>query len=218
MTNKITSMLSRLAAPFLKPTLALLATLAVGGAWAAGWWQSGTDWSSATWDGGSTDAYFIGPWSDVAMSFSELYSDTATLFVGQGDTSKHTVTFEAADSTKGLALTGGMTIAFPSNTKGDLVLNEGTYSVTGDINLGTEAGSTASLTVNDGASLSAGGNFNFANGTSTLTIDGGTMTVSGASTWCWTDQATGNATVSILNGGSLVINARHPVASATLVA
>jgi len=161
MTAATSTPLARLILPFVKPALTLVGAFIVGGASGAGWWQSGADWASATWDGSAADAYYIGPWSDVSISFSELYNDTATLFVGQGDSSNHTVTFAAADPTKGLALTGGLTIAFPSNTKGDLVLDEGAYTVTGDVNLGTEAGSTASLKINDGASLSAAGTFSY---------------------------------------------------------
>lgn len=181
MANKITSMFSRLAAQFLKPTLALLAALAVGGAWAAGWWQSGTEWSSVVWDGNSNE-YFFAPWSDLSLSFSGACKADNNVRIGNDDYNSengHTITFSAASNSEsdGLSITGslnvgengdqgilniksgrytastGLFVSGGDSKYGSLIMDGGYLDVTGEVQFGNAENSICTNYINAGATI-----------------------------------------------------------------
>ena len=130
MTNKIMSMLSRLAAPFLKPTLVLLASLAVGGAWA-----------DITWTGLGGDTNW-----ETAGNWSAYDTTTGMLLDHSGVSDAYEITISSNPTRAGyiwVAANKGATL----NSNGSFGLNQ----TAGDIRIGTWA--NGKLTINGGTHL-----------------------------------------------------------------
>ena len=160
MTKKITSMFSRLAAQFLKPTLAILAALVVGGAWAAYdqiWTgETATDgkyyWSDNWKDGtGEWGNYVIGTETpNAVVNFTGEPNSATYLFLENNSK----VLFQADSSTAGLETSGTLTIGTGVQPS-ELIISNGVYDVHGDIAIAaTKAGS---LTIADGAVVTCKG-------------------------------------------------------------
>ena len=174
-------MFSRLAAQFLKHTLAILAALAVGGAWGAGWWQSGSEWNSCVWDGNSSE-YFIASWADVALSFNGQRSADNNVRIGNNDYNSatgHTVTFSAASESDndGLSITGslnvgengdqgilniksgrytastGLFVSGGDSKYGSLIMDGGYLDITGEVQFGNVENSICTNYINAGATI-----------------------------------------------------------------
>ncbi len=230
MTNKITSMLSRLAAQFLKHTLAILATLAVGGVWAAYdqiwtpttqtdgkyYWDESSNWVNGTAEYGN---YVINSPSSADIYFRSSYSSTSAtwLFMENGGS----VTFSGDDASCGLSLSGNLTIG-TGLAAAQLSINKGYYSVGGSIVLASGS-NNGSLTISGGtvetvaviggtdsgiATLELGGGILRAVGGGTFIGSGVAASVTGASTIDTNGKAisietaiTGSGTLTITGGG-----------------
>ena len=215
MINKVKCMFSRLAAQFLKPTLALLAALAVGGVWAAQHdWQgvSGTQlyWEdSASWSNPSetTVTEWIINVQGAKVGFRTNYADnyvagdTAPLVVLSGNTTPVEFTADDNSDTYGLTKNGPLDVSawWQGNGTGSLKVNSGTYSFT-EINVGRWNGLNGELAVVGGTviadniyvGLNESGNT--ANGT--ITVSGnGELKMGGL----W-GQSSGSVTI---NGGKI---------------
>lgn len=170
-----------LSAQFLKPTLVLLATFAVGGAWADYFWTAGggtdTDWNkAANWSGtlDNTANYVFGGYEssnwvkgkDITVTFAGAYSaiPAAGIWVENIDSSGNgNLSWRADNDSHGLALTGNLTVG--SGTPANFILSKGSYSVSGCgyVSAGSGAAYPTSFKV-DGASLTI-------NGSNSETID-----------------------------------------------
>lgn len=204
-----------LSAQFLKPTLVLLATLAVGGAWAAQHdWQgvSGTQlyWEdSASWSNPSetTVTEWIINVQGAKVGFRTNYADnyvagdTAPLVVLSGNTTPVEFTADDNSDTYGLTKNGPLDVSawWQGNGTGRLKVNSGTYSFT-EINVGRWNGLNGELAVVGGTviadniyvGLNESGNT--ANGT--ITVSGnGELKIGGL----W-GQSSGSVTI---NGGKI---------------
>ena len=166
-------MFSRLAAQFLKPTLALLAACIVGGAWADFFWTAGggtdTDWNTAAnWSGtlDNTANYVFGgnessDWvkgKDITVTFAGAYSaiPAAGIWIENVDSSGDGfLTWTADTADHGLALTGNLNLG--TGTSSNLKLTKGSYTVSGGIYIANGAGTSISKLQIDGASLTVNG-------------------------------------------------------------
>ncbi len=154
MTSKLKDMLSRVSAQFLKTTIALIATLAVGSAWA----DYDQIWTGET----ATDGkyYWADNWKDGTATWGNYVIGTATPsatvdFTGTPNNAtwlylenNGTVVFEADSDTAGLVLSGELNIGTGNGTSA-LTIKKGTYNIKGDI--GVASPSAGSLTISDGA-------------------------------------------------------------------
>ena len=133
MTNKITSMFSRLAAPFLKHTLAILAALAVGGAWADYFWGDSAEGTWGTGFSGSSGNYVLNSAKDVTVNFDSSYSIASGVWIENGT---YTVTFKGASTDVGLTMTGSADDMWGGGIhvggwggNGNLIIDGGSYTI-----------------------------------------------------------------------------------------
>lgn len=199
-------MLSRLAAPFLKPAFAILAALAVGGAWGAGWWQSGSEWDSCVWDGNSSE-YFIASWADVALSFSGQRSADNNVRIGNNDYASadgHIVTFSAASESDndGLSITGSLNVG-ENGDQGILKITSGRYTASTGLFVSGGSSRYGSL-IMDGGYLDVTGEVQFGNAENSICtnyINAG-ATIANNSYFC-VGRAAGTDTYLEVNGGTV---------------
>lgn len=155
MTNKITSMLSRLAAPFLKPSLALLAACIVGGAWA---WTD-IDWTgnsestvkywddTANWNNYNTSITSDGAWrilKSASITFRGNDGPSLQTWIAGGVGDNRAV-FSATEDSYGFDLKDGWFCVGTWND-GELTISNGTHQVAWDLHVGYAAGWDASCT------------------------------------------------------------------------
>ena len=205
--SRLSSFTTRaLSAQFLKPTLALLASLAVGGAWGAGWWQSGSEWNSCVWDGNSSE-YFIASWADVALSFNGQRSADNNVRIGNNDYNSaagHTVTFSAASESDndGLSITGSLNVG-ENGDQGILNIKSGRYTASTGLFVSGGDSKYGSL-IMDGGYLDVTGEVQFGNAENSICtnyINAG-ATIANNSYFC-VGRAAGTDTYLEVNGGTV---------------
>lgn len=220
-------MFSRLAAQFLKPTLALLAALAVGGAWAA-------DPAWLVWDaGGGDDSYFTtaANWSNDAapsadtnasrefasasmgktVTFNTADESVGAIYVRNLWNKTDTLTpvvFEAKDSNQsyGFVVARAFSAADMANSQSAFTIKSGTYKANGwslwayGANSSLDAkikGGTVSLNAGIGIAEGVGGNV-----TSRVDVCGGTLAIEGGDMLIGLNSdADSLAEISVSNGG-----------------
>lgn len=243
-------MLSRLAAPFLKPTLALLASLAVGGAWADITWTGlggDTNWeTTGNWSAYDTTTGMVLDHSGVSDAYEIDISSNPTragyiwVSADKGATLKSSGSFglnqTSGDIRVGTWANGKLTIDGGTHLINSLVVASGWWAnfapvaelnVKGgaEVTVGWNAlGDTDSDTTQTTHNPSSSGTINVEYSSLALTSDllvgrlaygylnvnnGGTVTCQGADgTARWTvvgEQATGNGTININEGGTLAV-------------
>jgi autotransporter-associated beta strand protein len=126
-------MFSRLAAQFLKTTLALLAALAVGGAWADYFWGDSAEGTWGTGFSGSSGNYVLNSAKDVTVNFDSSYSIASGVWIESGS---YTVTFKGASTDVGLTMTGSADDMWGGGIhvggwggNGNLVIDGGSYTI-----------------------------------------------------------------------------------------
>lgn len=126
-------MLSRLAAPFLKHTLAILAALAVGSAWADYFWGDSAEGTWGTGFSGSSGNYVLNSAKDVTVNFDSSYSIASGVWIESG---AYTVTFKGASTDVGLTMTGSADDMWGGGIhvggwggNGNLVIDGGSYTI-----------------------------------------------------------------------------------------
>ncbi len=155
MINKMKCMFSRLAAQFLKPTLALLAACIVGGAWA---WTD-IDWTgnsestvkywddTANWNNYNTSITSDGAWrilKSASITFRGNDGPSLQTWIAGGVGDNRAV-FSATEDSYGFDLKDGWFCVGTWND-GELTILNGTHQVAWDIHVGYAAGWDASCT------------------------------------------------------------------------
>ena len=250
MINKMKCMFSRLTAQFLKPTLVLLATLAVGGAWADITWTGlggDTNWeTTGNWSAYDTTTGMVLDHSGVSDAYEIDISSNPTragyiwVSADKGATLKSSGSFglnqTSGDIRIGTWANGKLTIDGGTHLINSLVVASGWWAnfapvaelnVKGgaEVTVGWNAlGDTDSDTTQTTHNPSSSGTINVEYSSLALTSDllvgrlaygylnvnnGGTVTCQGADgTARWTvvgEQATGNGTININEGGTLAV-------------
>ncbi|MCR5413259.1 MAG: hypothetical protein K6F50_00845 [Kiritimatiellae bacterium] len=116
--------------------------------------------------------------ADKTVTFNGSYAPS-WVWVATGDT-ESPVTWAATDSANGMTSAGNITIADSADQVGALKITSGTYVATGEFLLGYGSGA--------------------------LTMEGGSLSSTGAATWGWAADSTTSVQ---LNGGTLSINGAY---------
>ena len=216
MTNKIKQMFARMSAQLVKPTLAIFAMLAIGGAWgdqhnwlgAQGtqlYWEDSSSWSDPE---ATTVTEWIINVQGAKVGFKTAYAqnyvegDTAPLIILSGNEAPIEFTADDDNSAYGLTKNGPLDVGawWSGYGTGNLKVNSGTYSFT-DINIGRWANLNGNLAVVGGMVIAnnvyvgLNENGNSANGT--LVVSGaGELRMGGL----W-GQSTGSVSV---DGGKII--------------
>ena len=182
MARTKSGLLTRIAAPFCKFTLALGAALGIVAA------ANAADYD---WTGGGTDTNYSTP-ENWGLESGYPGSEDGARFLG-GAASK-TVTFNGA-YTPAYVWTATGNTAYPVTWEGS-----GSVTTTWNIGCADNVDQVGALTINSGT-YNAGGGFNFGSGTGVLTMNGGTVNAGGVSYWGTEANADFNATI---NSGATV--------------
>lgn len=164
MARTKSGLLTRIAAPFCKFTLALGTALGI---------VSTANAADYDWTGGGTDTNYSTP-ENWGLESGYPGSEDGARFLG-GAASK-TVTFNGAYTPAYVWVATG--------NKASPVTWEGSGTVTATWNIGCadNVGQVGALTIDSGT-YNAGGGFNFGSGTGVLTMNGGTFNAGGVSYW-----------------------------------
>ena len=182
MARTKSGLLTRIAAPFCKFTLALGAALGIFAA------ANAADYD---WTGGGTDTNYSTPENWGLESGYPGSEDGARFF---GGAASKTVTFNGA-YTPAYVWTATGNTAYPVTWEGS-----GSVTTTWNIGCADNVDQVGALTINSGT-YNAGGGFNFGSGTGVLTMNGGTVNAGGVSYWGTEANADFNATI---NSGATV--------------
>ncbi len=127
MTTKIKSMFSRITAQCLKPVFVILATLAVGGAWADFFWYGGSkEWN---WDDSTEAWYVFDPQTEeVEVTFSDSY-DASGHIVSLRNGTENAVVFKSSDGTTSKGVTAN-SINVGDFGDSKLIIESGAYVAT----------------------------------------------------------------------------------------
>ncbi len=182
MARTNSGLLTRIAAPFCKFTLALGAALGI---------VSAANAADYDWTGGGTDTNYSTP-ENWGLESGYPGSEDGARFLG-GAASK-TVTFNGV-YTPAYVWTATGNTAYPVTWEGS-----GSVTTTWNIGCADNVDQVGALTINSGT-YNAGGGFNFGSGTGVLTMNGGTVNAGGVSYWGTEANADFNATI---NSGATV--------------